>query len=338
MKKVYAMLVLLLLSSVALIAEDAEITYREGKVRIKDAGNQWYQAEIGDTVQNGNTISTGTNGYLEMEIANNTVSIKPNTVFTLMESELKGKKRSTYTCVSGAVAFKIAKITGTAPEINTMAANAGVRGTEFTLFAAANGASLIMVTEGIVEVSAANGMVTLNKDEAVEVVPGSKPGAKFKVLRGAVDFSDWNAGKIQEFLNDPTTAEYRLFTQLQTFVKELQKLEPVYDANSKLLALERKNLDNVKKQEGVDAGKAYYADKVLPLEMETSYQRMNMRYWALSALSLRRYVIGRLYLLMKAQYATDTTNQVFTDYLNAHNQALLVFEKRIVPYLVDADL
>ena len=338
MKKYLVILCYLLIMITAFAAKAGEVVYREGEVMLKDATNWMHKADFGDTVKTGDTIITGANGYTEIETENSTVKISNSTVFTFLETETGGKKRNALTCVTGSVLLKISKITGTAPQINTLSANAGVRGTEFTLFAADNGSTLVAVNEGTVEVSAAGGVVVLAPDEGVEVAPGSPPGKKFKVLRGSLNYQDWNSGKIKEFLKEPVNSVYRLYSRMEDFIKEIEKIELTYNVNKKMLALERENLDTIKKKEGDDAAKAYYTDKVLPLEAETSYQVLNIRYYALSALSLRRYILSRLYMLMKIKYIADPVNQTYIDYLYAHNQLLQLFEKRIVPYLVEDDI
>ena len=91
-------------------------------------------------------------------------------------------------------------------------------------------------------------------------------------------------------------------------------------------------------EEQADERKKLYTDTVFPLEVETSYLRLNLRYYALSSLSYRRFVLGRMYVYMKSYFAVDKNNPVFLDFMEVYTRVLETFETEVVPYLVDADI
>lgn len=334
MKK-YIIALFFIFLAASLPASEALISYMEGDVSVKGPYEDYTYPEIGDMVMTGETIITEYDGYVELEREENLIRISPDTIFTYSESEVDGTKRDAFTCVVGEVAFKIDKITGVAPEFNTLCAAAGVRGTEFTLYAGVDGSSLVVVTEGVVEVSADGEAVSLFEGEGVEVETGSAPGEKFKVLRGQLSYKEWNLKKLEAFLKEPVAAVYKIQSRMESFIGEIERLKELYDVNKLVLEDRRKKLDELTEREERNA---YYSEEVFPLEVETSYMMMNIRYWSLSALSLRRYVAGKLYVLMKAKYMANLNDSVFRDFLYAHGFTVKMYEDSIVPYLVDADI
>jgi hypothetical protein len=65
---------------------------------------------------------------------------------------------------------------------------------------------------------------------------------------------------------------------------------------------------------------------------------LNKRFYALSYLSMRRYVVGGLYLQMKARYLTKPADDKFVQYKALHEEILKQYEEIIVPHLVEADI
>jgi hypothetical protein len=64
----------------------------------------------------------------------------------------------------------------------------------------------------------------------------------------------------------------------------------------------------------------------------------NLRHYSLSALSMRRFVLGRLYMEIKSRYITDTDNPVFLGFLSIYEEILELFENTVTPLLVEADI
>jgi hypothetical protein len=325
--------------AVGLFADDGTAVYVEGWVDLRDSSGDLWELYIGDPVENGDTVITSDASYAEIEQGDySTIRISPNTVFTLLEKETGGEKQSVYNTALGSARFKISKTFGREPSFTTPSVVAGVRGTEFTVFSGPDGSSFIAVESGMVEVSSEGESVELGTEEGVEVRPGEPPGEKVTVKRGELDFSAWNAQKNEQFFENPAGAAERVDKQLKTLIGELQELVPVYEQRRAKIETEREKLKKIEEEQGKDARQEYYQDTVFPLEVNTSYMRMNIRYYALSALSLRRYVMGRMYVAMKSKYITDLQNKNYTRFEEVYTQFLTRFEKGIVPYLVEADI
>ena len=77
---------------------------------------------------------------------------------------------------------------------------------------------------------------------------------------------------------------------------------------------------------------------MFPLEVETSYLQLNKRYYALSALSFRRYVLGSMYARVKSANILGQDAKEFQEFLDVYNRILYEYETRVVPHLVDADI
>ncbi len=331
-------LVLSLVTAPVLFSQDAEVVYAEGEVDLKDKNGELYWVEIGDYVETGETIITGYDGQAEIEKGDVSVlKIAPNTVFTYMEAEVEGEKRDVFSCALGSVAFKFSKVIGKEPLITTGSVVAGVRGTEFTVFAGVDGSSLLVVDSGEVAVTSEGETVTLVREEGVEVQPGEPPGEKFKVLRGQVDYSTWNSGRSEELIADPVQAVERVGKRLSFFEEEIASLLPVFEEHRTRLEQERKNLETLEEEQGKDARVARYKDVVFPLEVKTSYLAMNIRYYALSALSFRRFVLGRMYLLLKGEYLMNPGAPEYRGFLEIYEELLNRFERSVTPHLVKAD-
>ena len=75
-----------------------------------------------------------------------------------------------------------------------------------------------------------------------------------------------------------------------------------------------------------------------PLGLEAGYLGLNVRYYALAALSLRRFVAGRLYVFLKARYIANPSDLTWTEFNSRLDAVLASFEKSIVPQLIPTDI
>jgi hypothetical protein len=332
-------LLVLALASARVIAQNAEIVYLEGKTDHLKVSGVRSVPDFGDLVAPGDTLITGRDGLIEItEPSTSLITIRPDTVFMYRETETAAGSRPVLACVLGSITYRFEKLAGWEPMIQTGNSLAGIRGTLLTVHAGIDGSSLFIVEEGLVQVSAQGRSVLLGPDEGVEVRPGSPPGEKFTVLRGQIDYSDWNAARAEAVRADPAAAVDGIRLQLESYGREIASLLPEYEEAVRRLELERGRLETIGEREGPEARRTQYETVVYPLELRASYLRVNMRYHALSALSLRRYVLGRLYLMMRTGYMGRTEEQPYLRFLESYDRALEAFEREIVPYLVEADI
>lgn len=219
-------------------AAPAEAVYTEGESMVRYRSGSRGEASIGDRLDTGDTLTTGVDGFVEMDRSGVSIKVQPKTVFTPMEREEAGRKAGVLAVALGPVRYRYGRLTGREPRVQTNSCVLGARGTEFTVFAGADGSSLIVVESGQVAVESAGAQVELHAEEGVEVQPGRAPGEKFRVLIGKVDYSKWNEEKLQAMLADPLQAMAGVNRRMNDYVREVAALLPVYLARRDLLSLE----------------------------------------------------------------------------------------------------
>jgi hypothetical protein len=338
MKKATAVLIVLMTAG-TVFGQQADVVYVEGIVDLKLADGERMEAFIGDYLERGDTIITDQGSQAELEQENGSlIKIAEDTIFTFQEMEVNGEKRSVLSTTIGAVAFKFNRFTGKEPLIATPGTVAGVRGTEFQVFAGLDGATLVVVATGKVEVEAQGQKVELLPEEGVEIPAGQPPGEKFEVLRGQLDFSEWNSGRLENMLDDPAGAARGIEKGMEAFRSKIAELNPIFEANFERLEEERDKLPKIEDEKGKEARKEHYAEVVFPLEVETSYMRLNLRYYALSALSFRRFVLGPMYARVKSAFINNLESAEYRDFMKVYERTLADYERDITPLLVEADI
>lgn len=321
-------------------AQSADVTYVQGSVDLQHSGQPRAEAFIGDSINPGDSIITGTDGLAQLQKSNLAdITVSPGTVFTLRQMNDNGSTRDVLSVSLGSLAFKFNSLGGKEPLIATASATAGIRGTELKVYAGADGSSLFVVEKGKVVVSGASGTpVDLTANQGVEVNPGGPPGQKIKVLHGQVDYSTWNAGKLDALLKDPAGAAAKVQHQMESYIGHINKLWPEYQQSYAKLTAERNRLVTIEKKEGMKARTAYYEKNVLPLQTYAHGLFLNLRYYTLSALSLRRYVLGMMYVRLTTMYILRQSNPTYQEFLSIYQQIVAAYDRSVVPHLVAADI
>ena len=338
MKRFFLLSFMCLVLVSAGFGQDADLVYIDGWVDLKRAGGDLEEAFFGDLVRVGDSVITGEDGTAELARGSEShIVISPDTIFTLMATERNGKKQTVLSCTLGAIAFRFNKMTEEEPMITSPSMTAGVRGTEFTVYTAADGSTLVAVESGLVEIEGAGETVSLEAEEGVEIRPGEAPGKKFKVLRGQIDYSTWSAGKMDAFLDDPEAALRRIGVRLDEYAARILEYNDHRARLKQAVAQERAKLEDIKAEKGEEAVVEHYKTVIQPMEDESAFSVLNMRYYALSAVSLRRYLMSGLYTTMKTRYLADADNGAYLGFLEAYNDLLAKYEEGVTPYLVEAD-
>ena len=330
----------ILAAGAALTAQEATVVYIDGWVDIRDTSGRLAEAWEGDAVTSGESVITGEASFAELEKQNNAaiIRISPDTVFTLEEIAEESGKREVMRCALGSVEFKFNRLLGLEPRIATPSVVAGVRGTEFTVFAGVDGSTLIGVTSGEVEVTASGESVSLYPDEGVEVLPGSPPGEKFTFILGEIDYSDWNADRFESFLGDPVMGIRRIGREMDSLYEKIEELRPRYFERKAKLDVLQSQVLKIREEEGKEASSEFYKQKIGPIETEALAIYQNLRYYALSALSLRQYVMARLYLFVKMQAFNTGNFESFRKFEGPYNNILRGFEQTVSPVLSEQDI
>lgn len=338
MKREILLAVYLLAAALVASAAPADITYAEGDTTLKLKSGKQQDAQIGDVMNTGDTLKTGKDGQAELNQKGVTIKISRGTVFTLMEKSQAGKTGTVMSVALGSIKFRYDKLTGTEPQVRTNGAVAGVRGTEFTVFSGADGSSLFTVDSGLVTVESEGKSVDLVADEGVEVALGQPPGDKFTVHRDQVDYSKWNEDKLSAMLSDPEAALASIEAAMATYEKDVADYLKLFNEYNDNLTMERANYASILKAKGADEARKQNEEVVYPLMLKTVALGLNVRYSTLAALSLRRFVAGRLYVSVKAQNIARMESAGWTSFSTRYQELLNRFEQSVVPQLVEADI
>lgn len=330
--------ILILCAVVPALARDADTVYVEGFPELRTGGGRLVDLFFGDRVRSGETVVTGGNDFAELELDDgSSIVVRESTVFTLQEVDEDGQSRSAFTNTRGSVTYRFEGITGRNARVHSANAVVGVRGTTFTVYAGDDGSSLFLVESGRIAVSAEGEEVEVGPDFAVEVNAGEAPGEPFEVLRGAMDFSGWNNGRVNAIIEDPVAAAEGAYRRLEEIVRELEAAVGEYEEFRAELDEARAEERRVFDEEGSEALEEFRADVLRPLQQATPRRYLNVRYWALSALSMRRHVFGRMYGIIRANYFLEPHHPDFRDYRQVHDRALNLFESAVGPYLIIDD-
>ena len=328
----------LIIISITVFAQDADLVFVDGWVDIKSAGDT-FEAFPGDSLRAGDSVITGEDSYAELEQKDlSSITVKPDSIFTIREIETDRGKETVLATTVGSVSFKFGKLFGTEPRVATPSMVAGIRGTELTVYAGEDGSTLITVNSGLVSVESEGSTVDLAKDEGVEVRPGEAPGEKFSLLGREMDFASWNKEKYESLIADPIEGLDRLGNQLDGFVGKIDELELFRAKNKEKKDILLEEMEKIKESSGQEKANVFFKENIEALALLEAPSYLNIRYHTLSALSFRRYILGKLYLEMKSKYIMDVQNHEYLDFLSSYNRIMNNFEIDIVPYMNPRDL
>jgi hypothetical protein len=286
----------------------------------------------------GDTLKTGKDGQAELNQKGVTIKISHGTVFTLMEKSQAGQTATVMSVALGSIKFRYDKLTGSEPQVRTNGAVAGVRGTEFSVFSGADGSSLFTVDSGQVTVESEGKAVDLVADEGVEVPLGQPPGDIIPLQSIQVDYSKWNEDKLTAMLADPMAALTNVESAMDGYIKAVEENSAGFDESSQKLAAEREKRKQIGEREGKDAAAKYENEVITPISLTSGHYFLNMRFNALAALSLRRFVAGRLYVFLKARSLANPDDVEWIQFLSRYNALLDKFESSVIPHIVPVDI
>ncbi|ORC30234.1 hypothetical protein B4O97_18460 [Marispirochaeta aestuarii] len=320
-------------------AQVASIDYLQGWVDLRYPSGDVVEAMIGDELEKDDTVITGDDGTATLARQGAAeIVINPNTVFSIREIDSGGQKETVMHTALGSVKFKFMRLFGIEPKISTPSSVAGVRGTEFTVYAGDEGSALFTVDSGEVMVTSQGIPVVLYEGEGVEVKAGRAPGEKFELKGRPIDYSSWADEKQAEFSADPIAGLRGIERQMDGYIREVENLTLAYEDNKALLKENVEELKKIKELHGSDESDKYYREEIVPLEKQGSVIFLNRRYWSLSSYSLKRYIGAKQYALMKAKWLTGKDNDNFEEYNSMYNDILDKFNEYIIIHLSTEDI
>lgn len=324
-----------------LLADSGVLAYVEGRVTLERAGSGQQNAVIGDTVRTGDTLYTAADSFAEITLeSGSTVSIEEGSVFNIGEvadPEAKSRKRGFFRVLLGSVKFKFRNLTRE-PDVGTPLAVCSVRGTDFTVYTAPDGASMTIVSDGLVEVSSGGESALLSADEGIEVVAGLGLGEPFDVRKGIIRYDAFVKQALTRFDDDPSAAIKAYTEQLLEYIEEGEFYLKSFETNMGELISVRSKVPEIRSREGDEAANKYMAEKLGPLQDRGFELNSTYRFHFISAFFMRRYVISSIYVRMRTRYLTDRDNPDWIDFSKAYMEFTNLYEQRLIPLLEVEDL
>lgn len=331
---------LIILVTGAVFAQSARVEYVDGFPELRKAQGGTDYIDFGMELESGDSVVTGRDDFVELsQGADSSIRVEPDTVFTIREVDTSTGRQTVMSNSVGSVSYRFGRLTGREPRIGTSTVAAGVRGTEVTVYAGPDGSALFLVDSGEVEVSSGGQSVSLTESQGVEVPAGGPPGEVFDFIGRPVDFSSWSGDKHEEFLADPVGALRGLEAQLQEYYGELLVLESLYTEKRAEYDAVYEDLVDAVERFGRESEEAEAIREVVgPLGQEATVIGFNIRYYALTSLSLRRYLIGQMSVEMKTRYILDRDDPVYREFVDLRDAILEEYESRITQHLVAVDI
>ena len=205
-----------------------KVGFSKGNCFIKHVDNNNYiKLDIVDPIFSLDTVKTEEDSRVDIELSDgSTISVVDNSEITIDQSALKKEKFTNLGVLYGTLHLFVRKLSNGSFNINTLLVTAGIRGTSFTISTRDDGAVLIDVKEGIVEVEDTNGKSSLNKgDIEMYTLSGEK-----KRLKGKIDYKKWRLEAIKKikqnpdrYLNKMLEKERRIIERLKTAHSKLEE-------------------------------------------------------------------------------------------------------------------
>lgn len=342
MKKLFLPLIsFLLLVSMQLFALQGEIVFVDGTVDIRSADGVMDYADFGTPVQEGDTIITGYASECEVSLPNgSTVKLSSDSVFTFQRGTVSagGEPENVFEVARGQVSFKFNQLGSDEPSIRSRSATAGVRGTEFTVIAGADGQALFVISDGAVEVEAEGSSVLLGQHEAVEVSLSEGVGEKFPALEGEIDFSSWRMQADANALANPAATVVAMTGLLEQYLRAVESYRAFYEINQAREVELREQIAQLRAE-----GKTEEADVLVDRDYLPNKKRMldnaiNYRFYALSIQSLRRFVLADLYVSQRTAQLAGAQSPELDEFWEQYRRFTGLYEQRAIPFFVPADI
>ena len=325
----------------SLWSESGVVAYLEGDVSIEKPGSSRRIAAIGDAVGNGDTLYTASESFVEITMeSGSTVSIDSDSVFNfgeIADSEAPSRKRGFFRVLLGSVSFKLRNLAHE-PDVGTPLSVCAVRGTDFTVYTAADGTSMTVVSDGLVEVSAGGQSTLLAADQGVEVAAGLGLGETFDAKYGFVRYDAFAKQALSRLEEHPSLVIEDYTKQLEKYIEDGKFYLEAHEFNMAELIKVRSKVPEIREKEGDDAAERYLKEELGPLQERGFNLNATYRYHFISALFLRRYVISSIYIQMRTLYLDDTDNADWLAFSRAFNEFLELYEEGLIPFLEVEDL
>jgi len=178
-----------------------KIIFLRGQCYLKhENDNEYKKLFVDDPIFDSDKVKASGNSQVDIELTDGSaISVLDNSEITINQSMLEKEKFTNLGILYGTLHLIVKKLSAGSFNINTLLVTAGVRGTEFTVTTRDDGAVLIDVEEGVVEVDHTKGRISLKKgDIEMYTLIGER-----RKLKGKIDYRKWRFQAIQKIKQNP---------------------------------------------------------------------------------------------------------------------------------------
>ena len=122
------------------------------------------------------------------------------------------------------------------------------------------------------------------------------------------------------------------------FIGQLEIIVPQYEEAEAALAEAQQYREELAETASEEDQQTYYLETFVPLRNDAYRLFRNMRFYARSALSLRRFVLGRLAVALELEDIAGRTPVEYGDFQAAYADLLERYERVVVPVLDPSDI
>lgn len=184
--------ILVLLSIILLLplyAYSMKVSFFMGNVKM-ERGGKVAPLKVGDTIGNGDIITTGKGAMVELSYPNNSkITVQGDTVVKIGSPNIKDS--SEVSIISGQVKGKFERLQKGEYKFYTPTTVCSVRGTEFDVAVSRGGDSMTSLSQGALDIENFYGSVKLRPGNSVESDVAGKPVSK----RGQIKADSWESGR-----------------------------------------------------------------------------------------------------------------------------------------------
>jgi len=215
----YFITALMLLTFTSLYA-GSRVQFFIGDVKHQTPGSSaWGKISNNQILRTGDTIITGKKSQVMIDSDGNMIKILPETKVRITQDMINDRQQSSLALFKGVVNCKINKLGKKNPgyNVNTAATTCAVRGTDFDVYAGADGKTILQVTDASVALSGNTKTIDVQKDYESSVSVGGEPEPVRIIKRR--DWEKW----AEETKSDVAGREKDIIKGCLTKVKKLDE-------------------------------------------------------------------------------------------------------------------
>lgn len=250
-----AALAVMLLHGAAGLHAIGTIVFLDGSVEVVRDGSDLAAVQIGTAIEPADTIQTGADGFVEIELdadgVRGALVVTENTSMVFDGSTGAARSLGRVNVYNGSIAANITQNANNADiQFRSQSVVLGVRGTQFDVVVGADEATLVGVREGTVALLQRRSEVPVIAGSVAEIAPDADPAIQSVPLEDFAAFYDnWREARLQIFRRGAATF-------VQAYATRFRGTEPDFRAALQDLRQYRQQLEEVLSAPTIDRSAA----------------------------------------------------------------------------------